>query len=308
MIYTVSFNPALDYVVFVDDFSLHKMNKIRREQLQLGGKAVNVSIVLSRLHIPTTVLGFVAGFTGGLIENMLTEEGVATDFVHEEGMSRINIKLKYDGETEMDAKGPDISDKALSELFMRLGSIKDGDMLVLAGTVPDCLPRNIYEQILEYVSAKKIQTVVVAHKDLLISCLPYKPFLIKPNLDELADIFGDRPTTREEVAAYAESLRDMGAKNVLVSMADKGAMLICEDGKTYYCEACKGKVINSVGAGDSLLAGFIAGTIDKDVNYDYALMLGNAAGAATAFSDGLGDESTIMQMMVEQLGKHGKQS
>lgn len=302
MVYTVSFNPALDYVVFVDNFQMKKMNAIRRELLQPGGKAVNVAIVLSRLHVPVTMLGFVAGFTGGLIENMLTEAGITTDFVHlEEGMSRINIKLKSDGETEMDAKGPDISDKALSELFRKLGHIQDGDVLVLAGSVPDSLPRNIYEQILEYVSAKNIHTAVVANKDLLINCMPYKPYIIKPNLEMLADIFGDTPNTFDEVAAYANSLREMGAHNVLVSMADKGAVLVTEDGKPHFMDAIHGKVINSVGAGDSMLAGFLAGSIDRDVDYEYAMMLATAAGAATAFSDGLADESSIMELMMELL-------
>lgn len=307
MVYTVSFNPALDYLVFVDDFQMKKTNTIRRESLQPGGKAVNVAIVLSRLHIPVTALGFVAGFTGGLIENMLTEEGVNTQFVHlDEGMSRINVKLKSSGETDLDAKGPDIPDKALSELFMKLGQIRDGDVLVLAGSVPESLPRNIYEQILEYVSGKNIRTAVVANKDLLINCMPYKPLLIKPNLEQLADIFGDTPHTVEEVTAYAGSLREMGAHNVLVSMGDKGAVLVTADGQSRFCEAIGGKVINSVGAGDSMLAGFIAGCIDKDVDYEYAMMLATAAGAATAFSDGLGDESSIMELLMELLKTHNR--
>lgn len=305
MVYTVTFNPALDYVVFVNDMKFREVNRIEKELVQAGGKGINVSMVLSELGVKSRAIGFVAGFTGAAIEDSVIEHGIEADFVHlESGLSRINIKLKSNGETELNANGPKISDRALTELFIRLGELADGDVLVLAGSVPDSLPQDIYQQILEYISAKKIVTVIDASKDLLTNTLRYKPYLIKPNLNELGEIFGEKPSSKEEILAYATQLQEMGAQNVLVSMAGDGAMLLESDGQVRYCAACEGKVINSVGAGDAMVAGFVSGILDNDVDFEYALLLGTAAGGATAFSDGLATKDEIIEQMKILLKRH----
>lgn len=305
MVYTVTFNPALDYVVFVNDMKFNEVNRIEKELVQAGGKGINVSMILSELGVKSRAIGFVAGFTGAAIEESVIEHGIDADFVHlESGLSRINIKLKSNGETELNANGPKISDRALKELFMRLGELADGDVLVLAGSVPDSLPQDIYQQILEYISAKKIVTVIDASKDLLTNTLRYKPYLIKPNLNELGEIFGEKPSSKEEILAYATQLQEMGAQNVLVSMAGDGAMLLESDGQVRYCAACEGKVINSVGAGDAMVAGFVSGILDNDVDFEYALLLGTAAGGATAFSDGLATKDEIIEQMKILLKRH----
>ncbi len=272
MVYTVTFNPALDYVIFVNDMKFREVNRIEKELVQAGGKGINVSMVLSELGVKSRAIGFVAGFTGAAIEESVIEHGIDADFVHlESGLSRINIKLKSNGETELNANGPKISDRALTELFKRLGELVDGDVLVLAGSVPDSLPQDIYQQILEYLSAKKIVTVVDASKDLLTNTLKYKPYLIKPNLNELGEIFGEKPNSKEEIITYASQLQEMGAQNVLVSMAGDGALLLESNGEVRCCAACEGKVINSVGAGDAMVAGFVSGILDKDVDFEYVL-------------------------------------
>lgn len=305
MVYTVTFNPALDYVVFVNDVKFNEVNRIEKELVQAGGKGINVSMVLSELGVKSRAIGFVAGFTGAAIEESVIEHGIDADFVHlESGLSRINIKLKSNGETELNANGPKISDRALTELFMRLGELADGDVLVLAGSVPDTLPQDIYQQILEYISAKKIVTIIDASKDLLTNTLKYKPYLIKPNLNELGEIFGEKPSSKEEILTYATQLQEMGAQNVLVSMAGDGAMLLESNGEVRYCAACEGKVINSVGAGDAMVAGFVSGILDNDVDFEYALLLGTAAGGATAFSDGLATKDEIIEQMKILLKRH----
>ena len=305
MVYTVTFNPALDYVIFVNDMKFREVNRIEKELVQAGGKGINVSMVLSELGVKSRAIGFVAGFTGAAIEESVIEHGIDADFVHlESGLSRINIKLKSNGETELNANGPKISDRALTELFKRLGELVDGDVLVLAGSVPDSLPQDIYQQILEYLSAKKIVTVVDASKDLLTNTLKYKPYLIKPNLNELGEIFGEKPNSKEEIITYASQLQEMGAQNVLVSMAGDGALLLESNREVRCCAACEGKVINSVGAGDAMVAGFVSGILDKDVDFEYALLLGTAAGGATAFSDGLATKNEIIEQMKILLKRH----
>lgn len=305
MVYTVTFNPALDYVIFVNDMKFREVNRIEKELVQAGGKGINVSMVLSELGVKSRAIGFVAGFTGAAIEESVIEHGIDADFVHlESGLSRINIKLKSNGETELNANGPKISDRALTELFKRLGELVDGDVLVLAGSVPDSLPQDIYQQILEYLSAKKIVTVIDASKDLLTNTLKYKPYLIKPNLNELGEIFGEKPSSKEEIITYASQLQAMGAQNVLVSMAGDGALLLESNGEVRYSAACEGKVINSVGAGDAMVAGFVSGILDKDVDFEYALLLGTAAGGATAFSDGLATKNEIIEQMKILLKRH----
>lgn len=299
MVYTVTFNPAIDYVMFTDEMKKGRVNRSNSEEIYFGGKGINVSLVLKELGIPSKALGFVAGFTGDAIENGIREKGIETDFVHlKNGFSRINVKIKSDDETDLNGQGPKIDDEALGELFDKLSEIKDGDTIVLAGSIPNTLPSDIYERILGTLSDRLVKTVVDATKDLLLNVLKYKPFLIKPNNYELGEMFGVTLTTDEEIAEYAERLRKMGARNVLVSMAGDGALLLDENGNTHRCGVCKGTVKNSVGAGDSMVAGFIAGSQNGD--FDYALKLGTATGGATAFSDGLAQKDEIYRLL-EQL-------
>lgn len=299
MVYTVTFNPAVDYVVHTQEMRVGGVNRSESEEIYFGGKGINVSIVLSELGIKSKALGFVAGFTGEAIEKGVAEKGIDTDFVHlDKGFSRINVKIKSDCETELNGQGPLINERALDELFGKLDEIKDGDTIVLAGSIPNTLPQDIYEKILEYLSGKDIKIVVDATNELLMNVLKYKPFLIKPNHFELGEIFNVRLNTADEIAQYALRLKEMGARNVLVSMAGDGALLIDENGKRHVCGVCKGTVKNSVGAGDSMVAGFIAGSQDGD--YEYALKLGTATGGATAFSDGLAQKDEIYRLL-EQL-------
>lgn len=296
MVYTVTFNPAIDYVVHTAEMKLGATNRSEKEEMYFGGKGINVSIVLRELGIGSKALGFTAGFTGEAIEKGLSDAGIDTDFVRlENGNSRINVKIKSAEETELNGQGPDIDGKAIAALFEKLDGLKDGDTLILAGSIPSSLPSDIYQRILERLSGKKIKTVVDATKDLLLNVLKYKPYLVKPNNHELGEMFGVTLKTDEEIETYARKLRDMGAVNVLISMAGDGAMLIDEYGKMHRCGVCKGTVKNSVGAGDSMVAGFIAGSLGGD--YEYALKLGTAAGGATAFSDGLAAREKINELL-----------
>lgn len=300
MIYTITFNPAIDYVLHSSGIKTGNVNRADREEIYFGGKGINVSLVLRELGVQSIALGFVAGFTGSAIEDGLSLAGIKTDFVHlKSGFTRINVKIKTDVETDINGRGPDIPKDAVEELMFRLNALKDGDTVVLAGSIPKSLPDDIYEKILEAISDRNVKTVVDAEKDLLLNTLKYKPFLVKPNKTELGEMFGVELKNNNEIAVYAEKLREMGAKNVLVSMAGDGALLIDENGKTHICSACKGDARNSVGAGDSMVAGFIAGSMNAD--YEYALKLGTAAGGATAFSEGLGKKEEIMRLL-KQLG------
>lgn len=296
MIYTITFNPAVDYVVYTDELQVGKVNRSKSEEIYFGGKGINVSMVLNELGIKSKAMGFVAGFTGAAIEKGLTDAGIETDFVHlNKGFTRINVKIKSHAETELNGQGPEIPTEKLDELFDRLDGIKDGDGVILAGSIPSYLPSDIYERILERLKDRNIRAVVDATDDLLVNVLKYRPFLIKPNNFELGDIFGVTINTNEEIVKYAEKLKDMGAVNVLVSMAGDGAILLDEFGKTHVCGVCKGQVKNSVGAGDSMVAGFLAGCAKGD--YEYALKLGTAAGGATAFSDGLAKKDDIFKLL-----------
>lgn len=296
MVYTVTFNPAIDYVVQADDITVGSVNRTRGEKIYFGGKGINVSMVLAELGVKSKALGFVAGFTGEAIEKGIAESGVDADFVHlEKGFSRINVKIKSECETELNGQGPAIDDKALGELFAKLDDISDGDTIVLAGSIPGSMPADIYERILERLQDRKVKAVVDATKDLLLNVLKYKPYLIKPNNHELGEMFGVTLKTTDEIAEYAKKLKDMGAQNVLISMAGDGALLIDENGRTHICGVCRGTVKNSVGAGDSMVAGFIAGSSGGD--YEYALKLGTAAGGATAFSDGLAEKELIFELL-----------
>lgn len=296
MVYTVTFNPAIDYVVQADDITVGSVNRTRGEKIYFGGKGINVSMVLAELGVKSKALGFVAGFTGEAIEKGIAESGVDADFVHlERGFSRINVKIKSECETELNGQGPAIDDKALGELFAKLDDISDGDTIVLSGSIPGSMPADIYERILERLQDRKVKAVVDATKDLLLNVLKYKPYLIKPNNHELGEMFGVTLKTTDEIAEYAKKLKDMGAQNVLISMAGDGALLIDENGRTHICGVCRGTVKNSVGAGDSMVAGFIAGSSGSD--YEHALKLGTATGGATAFSDGLAEKELIFELL-----------
>lgn len=295
MIYTVTFNPAIDYVVKTQAIVLGSVNRADSEQIYFGGKGINVSAVLAELGVRSKALGFTAGFTGEAIEQGVEAMGIDADFVRlKSGNSRINVKIRAAEETELNGQGPDIDDEALSELFSKLDSLMDGDTLILAGSIPNSLPDDVYERILGMLSDRDIRTVVDAAGELLLRVLKYKPFLIKPNDHELGELFGINISTYDGVVEYAVKLQSMGARNVLVSMAGSGAILLCENGRLIKCGACSGTVRNSVGAGDSMLAGFVAGSADNDL--DYALKLGTACGGATAFSDGLARKELIDEL------------
>ena len=297
MIYTVTFNPALDYVVKVDHFTLGKINRTAEEHIFYGGKGLNVSAILANLGFETTALGFVAGFTGDEIERGAKSLGFQSEFIHvEKGMSRINVKLKSEEETELNGMGPEITDQDVEELFGQLDRIEEGDVLVLSGSIPKTISDDIYERIMERLQNKGVRIVVDATKDLLMNVLKYKPFLIKPNNHELGEMFGVELHGDAQITEYARKLQEVGAGNVLVSMAGDGAILVTESGGFHKIGVPKGVVKNSVGAGDSMVAGFLAGYLETQ-DYEYALRLGTAAGSATAFSDGIAEKDFIMELL-----------
>ncbi len=296
MIYTVTFNPAIDCIISTGGLHMGEVNRADSQEIFIGGKGINVSLVLKELGLTSMALGFIAGFTGEAVENGIRAKGIESDFIRlENGCTRINVKIKAETETELNGQGPHITEEALDCLFDKLQMLKDGDTLVLAGSIPGSMPTDVYEQILCKLSEKRIKTVVDASGALLLNVLKYKPFLIKPNKCELEEMFGIELESLEEIEAYARKLCEMGAVNVLVSMAENGALLIDENGERHLCGVCSGKVQSSVGAGDSMVAGFLAGLENGD--YDYALRLGTAAGGATAFSKGLGSRALIDELM-----------
>lgn len=297
MIYTVTFNPALDYVVRMDRFRAGEVNRTASEELQLGGKGINVSTVLRNLGVENVALGFLAGFTGRALEDGLQKNGIQTDFIWlDTGLTRINVKIKGGDETEINGRGPDIGGEALEAMFRKLDRLGEGDVLVVSGSIPATLPSDIYERILARLEGRGIRTVVDATRDLLCNVLPYKPFLIKPNNLELGEIFGRELKSDEEIRDCAAQLQQRGARNVLVSMAGDGSLLLDETGACHRLGVPKGKVLNSVGAGDSMVAGFLAGWLEKG-DYAYAHRLGAAAGSATAFSDGLATGEEIRALL-----------
>ena len=297
MIYTITLNPALDYIVSVKDFKMGMTNRTEEETILPGGKGINVSLVLKNLGFETTALGFVAGFTGEEIKRRLEKEGCKTEFIElSEGFCRINIKLKNVDGMEINGKGPHIDEESFKRLMERLDILERGDVLVLAGSIPATLPDSVYKDICEKLSGRGIMLVVDATKDLLINVVPCKPFLIKPNHHELGEIFGVTLNSAEDVMPYAVRLREMGAQNVLVSMAGKGAVLAAADGGLYKRSAPKGELINAVGAGDSMVAGFLAGYM-KTGNYEEAFKWGVATGSASAFSQLLATKEEVERLL-----------
>lgn len=296
MIYTVTFNPSLDYIVSVDDFKLGVTNRTSSELLLPGGKGINVSTVLMNLGIGSTALGFTAGFTGDEIERRLENMGVQSEFIKiNQGISRINLKLKSIDGTEINGSGPHISEEEAQLLIQRLEQLKQGDILFLAGSIPSSLPDDMYRRIMSKLQKKGILIVVDATRELLTNVLEYHPFLIKPNNHELGEIFNVTLQTREEVVPYGKKLQEMGARNVLISMAGEGAVLVAEDGEVLMAPAPEGRLVNGVGAGDSMVAGFMAGWLQKE-DYAHAFYMGVSAGSASAFSEQLATKEEIFEI------------
>ena len=297
MIYTVTFNPALDYVMTLDKLSEGEMNRAKETKLLVGGKGINVSLVLQNLGYKSTALGYIAGFTGQEIKKRLEAEGLSTEFIElKDGNSRINVKVKAEMETELNANGPSITREDVDVLLDKLDCLKDGDYLVLAGSIPSSLPDTIYETIMQSVSDRDIRVVVDATGVLLMRVLKYQPFLIKPNKAELAELYGRELRTRQEIIEAAGWLKEQGAKNVLVSLAGEGAVLLDETGKIYDKQAIQGTIVNSVGAGDSMVAGFLAGFLERG-EYEYAMRVGMSAGSASAFSSELATRAQVDKLM-----------
>ena len=308
MIYTVTFNPSLDYIVGVDGFKTGKVNRTAEELILPGGKGINVSIVLQNLGMESIPLGFAGGFTGEEIRRLLKERKVEEQFVRvKKGISRINVKLRSlenmpDGEktvseeSEINGMGPEISGEELETFYRQLDTLQKGDILVLAGSIPTVLPPTIYRDIMKRLQKRKVMIVVDATKDLLVNVLEYHPFLIKPNNYELGEIFGVTLQTKEDVVLYAKKLQKMGAGNVLVSMAGDGAVLVAEDGSVYRAEAPEGRVRNSVGAGDSMVAGFLYGYLNSGT-YEDAFYYGICSGSASAFSENLATRKEVEKLL-----------
>lgn len=299
MINTITLNPSLDYVVKVDNFKADTLNRSSNEQIYAGGKGINVSIVLKNLGVDNTALGYIAGFTGDEILRQIKEHNVDCDFIKlNNGMSRINIKLKSDGETEINGSGPKITEKDLEYLYEKVNKLSEGDFLILSGSIPKSVPDDIYERIIKSLLDKKVEFIVDATKDLLLKVLKYKPFLIKPNHHELAEMFDVELKNDEDIIKYGEKLQQMGAKNVLISMAGDGAILIPENGSPIKREVPKGILKNSVGAGDSMVAGFLCGYL-KNKNLDEAFKMGIATGSASAFSDELATKEEVENLLMQ---------
>ena len=297
MIYTVTFNPSLDYVISVENFKVGKMNRTSSESMYAGGKGINVSYVLSELGVNNVALGFVAGFTGEELKQRLKGDGIESDFISvKDGFTRINVKMRSTGEeveeTEINGQGPIVSSDELEILLDKINSLTSEDMLIISGSVSKGIPQGIYADIVKLCKAKEIPVIVDASSVLLWNVLEHEPFLIKPNKEELEDLFYRDLQSKEEIIFYAKELQNRGARNVLVSLGKDGAVLVAEDGDIYEMEAPQGEVLNSVGAGDSMVAGFVAGYLSSK-DYKEALKLGICAGSATAFSEGLATKSDI---------------
>lgn len=303
MIYTVTFNPSLDYIVTVEDFKLGLTNRTSSEQLLPGGKGINVSTVLKNLGVESTALGFIAGFTGEEIVRRVEAMGMKSDFIRvKEGISRINVKLASIDGTEINGSGPSIKPEEAEELMKKLDVLGEGDILVLAGSIPGSMPDDTYRRVLARLEGRNVMAVVDATRDLLVNVLEYRPFLVKPNNHELGEIFGTELRDRASVIPYAKKMQEMGAQNVLVSMAGEGAVLAAADGSVYEAPAPKGRLINGVGAGDSMVAGFLAGWMERQ-DYRYAFHMGISAGSASAFSEFLATKEEVEAVYRQVIGK-----
>ena len=303
MIYTVTLNPSLDYFLSVEHFAIGKTNRSNEEVYRPGGKGINVSWVLHNLGLESTALGFLAGFTGQEIKRQMETTGIATDFIElPGGMSRLNVKIKQMDATEINASGPILSEKNLEELRKKLSALTQGDILILSGSLPGSVTTDIYKDLMEEVDGKGIPVIVDAIGDALLKTLPLHPFLMKPNHQELSELFDVELSTREQVIPYAGKLQEWGAQNVLVSLGGAGAVLLDQNGVVYESEVPRGKLINAVGAGDSMVAGFLAGYLEKQ-DFAHAFLMGMAAGSASAFSEGLADRATVEQLY-QQLKKN----
>ena len=300
MIYTVTLNPSIDYVIKLDNLNYGSVNRVNEENIYPGGKGINVSNILNELGYKNTALGFISGFTGKYIVDSLIEKNLNCDFIElSNGFTRINVKIKSNEETEVNGKGPNISEEDLQKLYDKIDNLKNDDILVLAGSIPSTVDDKLYENIMKRLEDKNIKIVVDATKNLLLNVLKYNPFLIKPNNHELEEMFNIKLNSIEDIAKYAKKLQDMGAKNVLISMGKDGALLLTENNEVFLSNVPKGTVINSVGAGDSMVAGFIAGYLNTN-KYEEALKLGAACGSATAFSNDLATKDYI-DMLVNEI-------
>ena len=305
MIYTLTFNPALDYTTQVENFKIGKINRTKTENILAGGKGLNVSIVLKRLEIENTAISFVAGFTGKELERKIKEYDIKTDFIEtHKGYTRINVKISsleknsliQESETALNGNGPEITENDIEKLLQKIQNINSNDIVILSGNIPKCINENIYEIICKELDGKNVKFVVDASQKLLMNCLKYKPFFIKPNKEELEETFNTKIETKEEIIIYAKKLQEKGAQNVLISLGGDGAILLTEKNEIYYSNTPKGQVVNTVGAGDSMVAGFVAGYLKKQ-NYKEALKLGIASGSATAFSAGLALKEEIDELL-----------
>ena len=293
MIYTLTFNPSLDYIVTVPKFTCGMVNRTTEEIIFPGGKGINVSMVLKNLGFENTALGFYAGFTGMELKRLVADKGIHAEFIPvDKGMTRINVKLRSEQESEINGQGPAIAASDIDKLYEKLDALKDGDILVMAGSIPDVMPQTMYMDIMKHLQGRNLKIVVDATRDLLVNVLPFHPFLIKPNNHELGEIFGVELKDRESVIPYAKKMPEMGATNVLVSMAGEGAVLAAADGKVYLAPAPKGKLVNGVGAGDSMVAGFLTGWLKRQ-DYREAFHMGIATGSASAFSEYLAGREQV---------------
>ena len=299
MIYTITFNPALDYISQVENFKIGKINRTKTEKILPGGKGLNVSTVLKNLGMESTALGFIAGFTGKELKRNIEEKGIKTDFIKvEKGITRINVKISSNEETALNGNGPEITEEDINKLLKKIEKITKEDMVILAGNIPRCINNDIYEIICKTLEKNNVTFVVDATKELLMNVLKYKPFLIKPNKEELEETFKEKIETKEEIIVHAKKLQLIGAQNVLISLGGEGAILLTTEGKEFYSKAPKGKVLNTVGAGDSMVAGFIAG-YEKSGDFEQAFKMGIATGSASSFSMNLATAEEVANLLKE---------
>lgn len=299
MIYTITFNPALDYISQVEKFEIGKINRTKTEKILPGGKGLNVSTVLKNLGIESTALGFIAGFTGEELKRSIEEKEIKTDFIKvEKGITRINVKISSNEETALNGNGPEITEEDINKLLEKIQKITEEDMVILAGNIPRCINNDIYGIICKTLEKNNVTFVVDATKELLMNVLKYKPFLIKPNKEELEETFKEKIETKEEIIVHAKKLQQIGAQNVLISLGGEGAILVTTEGKEYYSKAPKGKVLNTVGAGDSMVAGFIAG-YEQSGDFEQAFKMGIATGSASSFSMNLATAEEVANLLKE---------